>query len=59
MTNDGGPAFPVPDERDPVTRAGIVEGSVGMSLRDEVDLQLDGMRLCGVPAERIKREDEP
>lgn len=32
--NDGGPAFPVPDDRDPVTGCGITEGSRGMSLRD-------------------------
>lgn len=30
----GGPAFPVPDERDSETGCGIVQGSSGMSLRD-------------------------
>ena len=33
-TDDGGTAFPVPGERDPITGAGIHEGSRGMSLRD-------------------------
>ena len=33
-TDDGGPAFPVPDDRDPVTGAGIREGAPGMTLRD-------------------------
>ena len=32
--DDGGPAFPIPDERDPVTGEGIIQGSSGMSLRD-------------------------
>ena len=32
--HDGGPAFPIPDERDPVTGEGIIQGSSGMSLRD-------------------------
>ncbi len=33
ITN-GGPALPIPDERDPVTGCGIMQGSPGMSLRD-------------------------
>lgn len=32
--DDGGPAYPIPDERDPVTGEGIMQGSPGMSLRD-------------------------
>lgn len=32
--NDGGPAFPIPSERDPATGCGIHEGWAGMTLRD-------------------------
>jgi hypothetical protein len=32
--NDGGPAFPKADDRDPITGQGIREGCDGMSLRD-------------------------
>jgi hypothetical protein len=31
---DGGPVHPIPEQRDPVTGAGICEGWHGMSLRD-------------------------
>lgn len=33
-SNDGGPAFPKADDRDPTTGQGIKQGSGGMSLRD-------------------------
>ena len=31
---DGGPAYPFPEVRDPVTGCGIMQGASGMSLRD-------------------------
>jgi hypothetical protein len=44
--NDGGPAFPRPDDRDPVTGQGWREGSDGMTLRD----WFAGQALAGMMA---------
>lgn len=32
--DDGGAAYPMPDQRDPVTGAGIMQGSYGLTKRD-------------------------
>lgn len=32
--DDGGAAYPMPDQRDPVTGAGIMQGSSGLTKRD-------------------------
>lgn len=33
-SSDGGAAYPMPDQRDPVTGAGIMQGSSGLTKRD-------------------------
>lgn len=33
-SSDGGAAYPMPDQRDPVTGAGIMQGSYGLTKRD-------------------------
>ena len=33
-SSDGGAAYPMPDQRDPVTGAGIMQGSYGLTKRE-------------------------